>query len=384
MIQASSFVREAEKRGFGMWTGVPCSYLKPLINYVIDAPGIRYVAAANEGDAVAIASGAALGGVRGVVMFQNSGLGNAVNPLTSLNYVFKIPALLIVTLRGEPGGAPDEPQHALMGPITTAMLDIMKVRWEYFPVEESGVAEALDRAVAYMDETRLPFSFVMRKDSVAPWKLKSEMEVRLPAGKASVKKNIAVPLAKRGEMLEAVRSAVCDEDIIFATTGFTGRELYACEDADNQLYMAGSMGCVVSMALGLALVRPERRVVALDGDGAVLMRMGALSVAGYERPKNLVHIVFDNGHYESTGNQSTVSASVDMSAIAAACGYENALDTCVPAELAGMLKQYAGKGLTFIRAGIQPGISGDLPRPKISPLEVALRLEKYLKNRKKQ
>ena len=105
MIRAECFVEAVKKIGFGLWTGVPCSYLKPFINYVIDDPEQRYVAAANEGDAVAIAAGAQLGGLRAIVMFQNSGLGNAVNPLTSLTYTFKIPVLLIVTLRGEPGGA---------------------------------------------------------------------------------------------------------------------------------------------------------------------------------------------------------------------------------------------------------------------------------------
>jgi phosphonopyruvate decarboxylase len=219
----------------------------------------------------------------------------------------------------------------------------------------------------------------MRKDSVAPWKLKSEMAVRLPTGKTAIQRNTAAASVKRQEMLKTVRSVIRHGDIVFATTGFTGRELYALEDTENQLYMVGSMGCVVSLALGLALVQPQRRVIALDGDGAVLMRMGALSAVGYERPKNLVHIVFDNGHYESTGNQSTISASVDMTAVAASCGYENVLDTSDPAELADMLKRYMGSGLTFIHAGIQPGVPEDLPRPKITPAEVALRLEKYLK-----
>ena len=112
MIEASSFINAAQDRGFGLYTGVPCSYLKPFINFVIDSDSLRYVGAANEGDAVAIAAGAELAGQRSVTMFQNSGLGNAVNPITSLNYSFRIPGLLIPTLRGEPGGAADEPQHS--------------------------------------------------------------------------------------------------------------------------------------------------------------------------------------------------------------------------------------------------------------------------------
>ena len=127
MIAADVFLEASTRHGFGLYTGVPCSYLKPFINSVIDSDQLRYVGAANEGDVVAIGAGAELAGKRSVVMFQNSGLGNTVNPLTSLTCPFKIPVLLIPTLRGEPGGAPDEPQHELMGAITTDMLDLMQI-----------------------------------------------------------------------------------------------------------------------------------------------------------------------------------------------------------------------------------------------------------------
>src|SRR5262245_27138088 len=164
--------------GFSLYTGVPCSYVKPFINYVIDSSDLTYVGAANEGDAVAIATGAELGGKRAVVMMQNSGLGNAVSPLTSLNAIFKIPVLLIVTLRGEPGGPHDEPQHELMGKITTQMLDTMGVVWSYFPTEESDVAGAIEKAVLHMQKTELPYCFVMKKDSVAAHKLASRPTAR--------------------------------------------------------------------------------------------------------------------------------------------------------------------------------------------------------------
>src|SRR5215831_9870787 len=147
MIQAASFMHQAREKGFRLLTGAPCSYLKPFINYAMAAPGLEYVGAANEGDAVAIAAGADLAGRRSVVMFQNSGLGNAVNPLTSLNAPFRIPALLVVTWRGEPGGPPDEPQHELMGQVTPGMLDLLGIRWEFFPTSEAEVAPVLARAV---------------------------------------------------------------------------------------------------------------------------------------------------------------------------------------------------------------------------------------------
>ncbi|MFQ5634587.1 MAG: thiamine pyrophosphate-binding protein, partial [Gammaproteobacteria bacterium] len=139
MIEAGRFVGAARDYGFDLYAGVPCSYLQPLINHVIGADDVTYVGAANEGDAVAIAAGAELGGRRGAVLLQNSGLGNAVNPLTSLAHPFRIPVLVIVTLRGDPGGAPDEPQHELMGRITAPILETMSIPWEWFPDEDCHV-----------------------------------------------------------------------------------------------------------------------------------------------------------------------------------------------------------------------------------------------------
>ncbi|MCL1818297.1 MAG: phosphonopyruvate decarboxylase [Spirochaetaceae bacterium] len=385
MTHAEVFVGAAREKGFALWTGVPCSYLKPLINYVLSAEDLRYAAAVNEGDAVALASGASLAGQRSVVMFQNSGLGNAVNPLTSLNYVFKIPVLLIVSLRGEPGGPPDEPQHELMGPVTTDMLDVLRIRWEYFPAEDADVAAALDRAVGAMDQTGLPFAFVMRKDAVFPESLKPLAPTpRIPQPLPLTGLVQRTACVRRGEMLEALRKALRPGDVVLATTGFTGRELYARGDAENFFSMVGSMGCLVSLALGIALVRPDLRVIALDGDGAFLMRMGALAAVGYEKPKNLVHVVFDNESYESTGGQATISRAVDMLCIAAACGYERVEDTVSAEGFADILRRPAAEALTFVRAGILPGVSADLPRPKIKPEEVARRFAGHLQNQRKK
>lgn len=379
MIQADVFVKAAKEKGFALWSGVPCSYLKPFINYVIDAEDVRYVAAANEGDAVSIAAGSTLAGRPAIAMFQNSGLGNAVNPLSSLTYIFKIPVLLITSLRGEPGGPHDEPQHALMGPVTTRMLDLLEVKWEYFPTEESAVLPALERAVSHMELTRLPFAFVMKKDSVAPRKLVSKHVPHPPASTAAGSvRGFLPPEVKRGEMLKAVQAAVRPEDAVFATTGFTGRELYALDDRRDQFYMVGSMGCVSSFGLGVALAKPKKRVIALDGDGAVLMRLGALSTIGYEKPANLVHVVFDNGAYESTGDQATLSRSVDLATVASACGYPRVLELSKPEELAAALAAHRNDGLTFIRVPIHSGVPEGLPRPKTTPEEVSLRMRAFL------
>jgi phosphonopyruvate decarboxylase len=352
--------------------------LKPFINYVIDAPGLRYVAAANEGDAVAIAAGADLGGVRAIAMFQNSGLGNAVNPLTSLNAIFRIPILVITTLRGEPGGPHDEPQHALMGPITTRMLDVMEIPWEFFPREEGEVEPALDRVMTHMETKGLPYALVMKKGSVADWKLKSKPDPR-PLGTSAVPLAVATPRFTRQEILRAVQSSLRPADVVIASTGFTGRELYTLEDRREQLYMVGSMGCAMSLGLGIALVQPKRRVIVLDGDGAVLMRMGGLATVGYERPPNLVHVLLDNQMHESTGGQSTVSHSVDFCAIAAACGYPSTARATTPDEVAAFLQGAGDAALSLLHVRILPGSPNDLPRPTITPPEVAARLRAYIK-----
>src|SRR6266581_7362985 len=173
MIQAHDFVEAARRRRFDWYAGVPCSYLTPFINYVLQDPSLQYVSMANEGDAVALIAGVALAGGRrrGVAMMQNSGLGNAVSPLTSLTWTFRLPQLLIVTWRAQPG-VPDEPQHALMGPITPKMLETMEIPWELFPSETVAIGPALERATAYMDKTGRPYALVMQKGTVAPYALK--------------------------------------------------------------------------------------------------------------------------------------------------------------------------------------------------------------------
>lgn len=374
MIGAPEFVEAAQSRGYGMWSGVPCSYLQPFIDFTIGASGLRYVSAANEGDAVAIASGAELGGVRGVAMFQNSGLGNAVSPLTSLNAVFQLSVLLVVTLRGEPGGAPDEPQHALMGAITTRLLEDMSIPWEYFPTESSAIAPCLDRAAAHRGGA---YALVMRKDSVKAWPAAQPPRRAQPRSASGHPAGRREPARhQRHELLKAVQEASEETDILVATTGYTGRELYALEDRRNQFYMVGSMGCASSFGLGLALARAERRVIVLDGDGAALMRLGALAAIGREAPSNLVHIVLDNGVHESTGGQAIAQPGADFASVAAALGYATAAFAATPEQLVERIA--AARGPALIQAAVLPGVMADLPRPKVSPLEVAARVRSLL------
>src|SRR3984885_14924854 len=338
MIEARNFVEAARQRGFRWYAGVPCSFLTPFINYVLQDPSLHYLSMANEGDAVALIAGVALAGDasaphgRGVAMMQNSGLGNAVSPLTSLTWTFRLPQLLIVTWRAQPGIA-DEPQHALMGPITPDMLETMQVPWELFPTETTDIGPALDRATAYMDRTGRPYALVMQKGSVAAHALKGGAGAF--AERSTVSRAVIAPhrvaLEARPSREDALRLVIAQTPVasavLLASTGFCGRELYAIDDRPNHLYMVGSMGCVLPLALGLALARPDLRVVALDGDGAALMRMGAFATAGTYGPPNLQHLLLDNGAHDSTGGQATVSPQVSFAQIAAACGYASSLET---------------------------------------------------------
>ncbi|MFO1088165.1 MAG: phosphonopyruvate decarboxylase [Hyphomicrobiales bacterium] len=375
MIEARTFCEAAKAAGFGFFSGVPCSYFKPLTNAVIDDSTLDYVGAANEGDALAIATGAALGGRPAVAMMQNSGLGNAVSPLTSLNAIFRIPVLLIVTLRGEPGGPADEPQHQLMGEITTKMLELMGVSWDWFPSTDEDVAPSLAKAKATMEQRGLPHALVMKKDTVASFSGRPAPAVApafaAPSGAFGGER------PSRGEVLRALQGAVSPDDIVVATTGYTGRELYACADRPNQFYMVGSMGCASAFGLGLARARPDRRIIVVDGDGAMLMRLGAAATVGHERPQNLVHILLDNEVHDSTGAQATVSASADLSAVAAACGYPDVRRLPDAEALAAALRDRR-PGLRFLHLKTKPGAPADLPRPKITPPEVAARLRNLL------
>ena len=231
MIAADAFLEPAQARGFSFYTGVPCSFLTPLINRVISDPALAYVGAAGEGEAVAVAAGAWLAGRRTVVMCQNSGLGNTVNPLTSLNYPFRIPTLMIVTWRGQPGLA-DEPQHELMGAVTGSLLDTIAVGHAGFPSDADAVTAALDRAERAMAADALPFALVMEKGSVRDDGLVQPDPALRPRGAiVDLRQGGARPA--RIDLLRRVQALVPAEAAVVATTGKTGRELFTSTTAPS-------------------------------------------------------------------------------------------------------------------------------------------------------
>ncbi|CAH1220108.1 hypothetical protein PAECIP111890_05009 [Paenibacillus sp. JJ-223] len=370
------FGEELRNLGFTFFSGVPCSYLKNLINYAINETD--YVAAANEGDAVAIASAASLGGQKSVVLMQNSGLTNAVSPLSSLIHPFRIPLLGFVSLRGEPG-VPDEPQHELMGRITTQLLELMEVEWQYLSKDLEEARKQLIHANEQIARNR-PFFFVVKKGTFDAEPLKKQQN--------STHSNQIIRHAHKDNQMPAryealaVINAVKDRDTVqLATTGKTGRELYEIEDAGNNLYMVGSMGCIGSFGLGLALSQPGKNIVVIDGDGSLLMRMGSLATNGYYNPSNMIHILLDNNAHESTGGQSTVSHNVDFVNIAASCGYTKSIHVHNLEELKACLQQWKeSKGLTFLYLKISKQSKAQLARPSIKPHEVRERLQRFIQN----
>jgi phosphonopyruvate decarboxylase len=376
MIDAETFLNSAKMRGLSFFTGVPCSFLTPLINRVISDEKSDYVGATSEGEAVGIAAGAWLAGRENAMMCQNSGLGNAVNPLTSLNHPFRIPTLLIVTWRAGPE-TPDEPQHELMGRITPSLLEVMTIPHRPFPTAEEEVDGALDEAFQHMGEHGTPFAFIMAKNSVAAETLTPPPAKPPPPGNCH-DLSTGGQRASRVQALERLLEIIPHQAAVIATTGKCGRELFTLADRPQHLYQVGSMGCAGAMGLGVA-INSEHTVVVLDGDGAALMKLGSLATIGAQAPRNLVHVLLDNGVYDSTGGQPTVSPGVDFSAIAIACGYPKA-HRCDDLEGFGqaLAGAWRGRGPHFIHMRIAPGSMAKLGRPTLAPATIARRFRDFL------
>ncbi len=383
MIKANEFLDECINLGFNFFTGTPCSYLKPFINYVIDHDEFHFVDAVNEGDAIAIAAGVTVAGKRSVVMFQNSGFGNAVNPLTSLTDTFRIPMMVIVTYRGEPGGHPDEPQHELMGQILTDMLDSMRLKWAFFPNESHLVKDALKYANDFMIVENKPFVFVMKKDDVTPYELQTKRQDNPFIFSLTHKDSFQLAYNERStrtDALKAIQTVADDKSVVIATTGKTGRELYELADKENQLYMVGSMGCALAFGFGLAYAKPNLHIYIIDGDGALLMRTGSMATIGAYQQKNLTHILLDNEAHDSTGGQTTVSNGVSFASIAKGFGYKNAVSTDSIKTFEEYLASNELKvGPSFIHFKTKKGSPKTLGRPGVKPYQVKERLENFIK-----
>lgn len=351
-------------QGVRFFAGVPDSLLADYCAYVTDhVAGDSHVITANEGNAIALAAGHFLGtGNPALVYMQNSGLGNAVNPLLSLadEEVYGIPMLLMVGWRGEPG-VKDEPQHVKQGRVMTGMLDAMEIPWFELHAGTGDPAAVIARACAVMRERGAPVALLVRKGTFARYKLKKDVHTDFP-------------LDREGAV-KAIVDLLGDRDVVIATTGKTSRELYEYRAArgdghGNDFLTVGAMGHTGSIAMGVARAQPERRVLCLDGDGSVLMHMGALAIIGQSGLDNLVHVVVNNGAHDSVGGQPTAGFAIDLVAIAKACGYRDAASVSAPTEIGPSLERLAGGGgPALLEIRVNKGARADLGRPKSTPVE---------------
>jgi phosphonopyruvate decarboxylase len=296
-----------------------------------------------------------------VVYMQNSGTGNAVNPLLSLAdpEVYSVPVLMIVGWRGEPG-VKDEPQHVKQGRRMTELLDSMEIPWFVLPREIEDATQSIAEAARVMRERMGPVAILVRTDTFGNYKLSSEIVTSFPMNREDAVKRI---LGRLGE-----------DDVVVSTTGKTSREVYEHRQSEgvagNDFLTVGGMGHTASIAMGLARVQPERLVVCLDGDGSVIMHMGALGVIANAGPANLLHIVINNGAHDSVGGQPTVGYDIDIPAIAKACGYREAVSVSDPQRLEAEIERLRSQeGPVLLEVKVNKGARGNLGRPKSTPIE---------------
>ena len=359
------------------YTGVPDSLLKPLCNYLMDTYGIdskHHMIAANEGNCTAIAAGyhLATGKVPAVYM-QNSGEGNAINPLASLlnDKVYAIPMIFIVGWRGEPG-VHDEPQHIYQGEVTVKLLEDMDVA-AYVVTKETTEEE--------LDEQMQVFRSLLAKGKDVAFVVKK--------GALSFEKNVEYSNKnhmRREEIIEHIVN-VSKEDPILSTTGKASRELFEIREKNGQSHKydfltVGSMGHTSSIALGVVLQKPQQKIWCIDGDGAMLMHMGAMAVIGANKPSNLVHIVINNGAHETVGGLPTVASEINLVKMAEACGYPYAVRV---SEFEQRDKELQAanerRELTLIEVECAIGAREDLGRPTTTALENKENFMRYLQER---
>ena len=374
MLNAERILKSFEDNGISFFTGVPDSQLKALCNCLMNTYGIsdKHVIAANEGNAVGLAAGYHMAtGKIPCVYLQNSGIGNIVNPVASLlnERVYQIPALFVVGWRGEPG-VKDEPQHLFQGEITIKLLEYLGM--EIGILDKETTLETFDamlkRFLKVLNRGGCA-AFVVRKGA-----LEYSRKVRY--------ENQAWIL--REEAIRQVAEAA-GEDVIVSTTGKASRELFEIREANRQPHQydfltVGSMGHSSMIALGVALNQPERKVWCIDGDGAVLMHMGALAVIGAKKPRNLIHVVMNNGAHETVGGMPTVCGEIRLTEIARACGYPAVYSVERLEELGPVLEQAKGRdGLAFVEVKTAIGSREDLGRPTTTAVENKQGFMAYLK-----
>ena len=345
------------RHGVSYFAGVPDSYLNGFCNYALANCGNRNVITANEGNAVALAAGHYLATKEiPLVYMQNSGEGNAINPLASLvdKDVYAVPMILLIGWRGQGNTEPNHPQHWRQGEITASVLDIMHIPYSILTDDNEAFARAVDKAVTYCREARGVYAFIAPKGVMADPDKPNNVDAAYPMS--------------REEAIEVILDHMPENTIYSATTGRATRELFFLrqkrgETKARDFLNVGSMGHASSVALGIALARPDRPVVALDGDSAAMMHMGAMTMVSKVKAPNFLHVVLNNGAHESVGGQPSAGHLVDFTKIAQACGYATvgkAAET--EGELTEAIEQLKNcPKAAFIDCRIHKGLSRKLP-----------------------
>ena len=366
MIDVKEFYNELLKNEIDFFSGVPDSLLKSFCAYLKDKViSEKNIIAANEGNAIGIAAGHYLATKKlGLVYMQNSGIGNALNPLVSLadKLVYSIPMLLVIGWRGEPGKK-DEPQHKKQGLVTIETLDVLKIKYDILDqfTNINDIKLILKKAYSYMKENSEPYGLIIKKDVFEEYKLKNTQIYEFDM--------------KREEAIEILLSKMKKDSIVVSTTGMASRELFELREKYNQNHdkdflTVGSMGHASQIALGIAINKKEREVYCIDGDGALLMHLGGLTIIGSQKPKNFKHILINNGAHDSVGGQETVGFEVDMLSIAKACGYKECYSCSSKDELIVLCEKIKSlEGPIFLEIKVKKGARKDLGRPTTTPIE---------------
>ena len=364
MLDCEKFYNLLVDNGIQFFTGVPDSLLKDFNAYIIDnVHNDKHIIAANEGASIALSAGHYLATKNiSLVYMQNSGLGNAINPLISLvdKDVYSIPLLLIIGWRGEPNEK-DEPQHVKQGRITLKLLDTLEIPYDILSDNIENVKESFKKAFKYMNEHKAPYAFVVRKGIFKKYEYIKQIEQNFDLS--------------REEAIKIIVNNLDENDIIVSTTGMTSRELFEYreemkQDHDSDFLTVGSMGHASQIALGIAMSKPERQIFCLDGDGSVIMHMGSLGIIGSKSTKNFKHIVLNNSAHGSVGGQPTVGDEIDIISTALSCKYNIAYKVETKNELIekiSLLRSVDGPALLEVR--VNKEYRKELGRPTTSPKE---------------
>lgn len=360
MISPSFFYDKLTEMGVGFFTGVPDSLLKQFCAYLKDnVPKERNIIAANEGCSVGLATGYHLATNRiPLVYMQNSGMGNATNPLLSLADpdVYNIPMIVVIGWRGEPG-VHDEPQHVKQGKVTCTLLETMGIPYCVLPGDEEGCEKALKECAEHLSKNGSPYALVVRKNTFSEYQTKKDEEQAFEMSREEA----------IGVIADRLKGS-----LFVSTTGMASRELYEIRDRngeshDSDFLTVGSMGHSSQIALGIALNLPERRIVCIDGDGAAIMHMGGMATIATQAPANYIHIMINNGVHDSVGGQPTVSRDIDIHRIAESMGYRHVFTVDTKAKLEEALG--CEDGPVFVQVMVHRGARKDLGRPKSTPVE---------------